>query len=802
MNRKLKYILTVLLFILAVVFLIRTITGYDVWWHLKTGEYIVKNLAIPRTDIFSIPAYGNQWMDLHWFFQVILYIFYAVFGISGPILLQMLCILTLLILLFRFYGQDDNFLLRIFLIFLLLVAISTRFIIRPEMVSYILLFFCFSILYEYKYNNRDYLWFLPVIQLIWVNSHSLFVLGLVLMFSYLIGELLSAMRPKFLLPDRYRLKGKKYRRLAGIFSVSVIICFINPFTYKGVIYPYTLFVEIGGWARKFMPGISEFIPPFSHPEILLQSMPLICYIILISVSAVFIVLNIRRIDFSHFLVYVIFLYFSVLTIRNTAIFAIVAVPITVINANQFFANSNRNFAGTNVKVNIIKNISAGVLALIISGLIYSIVTNRYYIRERDYTRFGWGVSQLVYPEKAVDFVNKKKISGNFYNSADIGGYLIWRFYPERKVLFDMRVEIYGLGFAMHWNECLQDFRRWEQLADRYGVNFVLINHNSFEAEQILPELARHKNWELVYFDEITSVFIRNLPENHNIIKSEVLDFSLSQESFKKENFSLGILNKARFFHLIGRIQEAEYIYRETLKAFPEYYEIYFALGILERRISNWPKAIENFRKALAINSRYPPARFHLAEALYYLGNVYYNSGNFAEAQKSYEESIRFNPGFALSYSGLGNVYKKKGLINKAVEFYERALAIDPFSARTHFKLGYAYEDIGMYIQAIEHYKKAIQFSSGYVQAHFNLGNVYMSSGMLNEAIKKYKKVIQLNPKFAGAYYHLGWIYKEKGDYKSAVKNWEKYLELNPGSPEAEVLRIEISAIKSRIDTHE
>ena len=46
---------------------------FDYWWHARTGEYIVDELTIPRTDPFTFTANGEHWVDHEWLAQVPMY---------------------------------------------------------------------------------------------------------------------------------------------------------------------------------------------------------------------------------------------------------------------------------------------------------------------------------------------------------------------------------------------------------------------------------------------------------------------------------------------------------------------------------------------------------------------------------------------------------------------------------------------------------------------------------------------------------------------------------------------------------
>jgi hypothetical protein len=54
---------------------------------------------------------------------------------------------------------------------------------------------------------------------------------------------------------------------------------------------------------------------------------------------------------------------------------------------------------------------------------------------------------------------------------------------------------------------------WREVLDRYEVNFILI-----ESDSILAAfLAEGDEWQSVYDDAIATVFLRNTPENQDIL---------------------------------------------------------------------------------------------------------------------------------------------------------------------------------------------------------------------------------------------------------------------------------------------
>ncbi|MCX5687559.1 MAG: hypothetical protein NTV71_02805, partial [Candidatus Omnitrophica bacterium] len=78
-----RLLVLILLFILIAVSQINTIVDSDLWCHFKTGEYIVKNLTIPKVDIFSYTLENQAWIDHSWLAQILFYFTFFKFGWLG-----------------------------------------------------------------------------------------------------------------------------------------------------------------------------------------------------------------------------------------------------------------------------------------------------------------------------------------------------------------------------------------------------------------------------------------------------------------------------------------------------------------------------------------------------------------------------------------------------------------------------------------------------------------------------------------------------------------------------------------------
>ena len=66
------------------------LTDSDTGWHIRTGEWILKNSRVPVTDIFSFTKAGQPWFAWEWLSDVLMAVVHAHFGLAGIVLLSLL----------------------------------------------------------------------------------------------------------------------------------------------------------------------------------------------------------------------------------------------------------------------------------------------------------------------------------------------------------------------------------------------------------------------------------------------------------------------------------------------------------------------------------------------------------------------------------------------------------------------------------------------------------------------------------------------------------------------------------------
>ena len=475
----------------------------DFGFHLKAGEYIWSTWSIPDRDVFSYLAAGNRWVDSHWLFQLVLYGVYSVAGIPGIILLRISVLVAAFALLLATVYRREYFAISVFVGLLALSNTFHRFVIRPELLSFLFLAAFFFLLERFSRHPRLSLIAIPLLQVIWTNAHGLHILGVAFVGLYVLGDalqvlahrLVSAVPDPGIAPRELRLKG-----YLVVLTCAALLPNANGI--DGILYPLAIFRELRSEVSWF-PAISELVPPFLvYQPGMIEIVTF--YKAFLVISALTWLGSIRRLRFAHALLYAAFLYVSLLAYRNIALFAIVATPITVRNLHEALDHARgavRFRLPTRMQAAAVTSL---VMLFVAAGVWTVTVDGRFYKWMHWKRSFGVGVSKR-YPAGVVEHL--KSIDGNIFNGADIGGYLIWKLYPEKQVALDGRWEVYGESLS--WlSGAYSDPAVFSLLVERHDIAAVVLSRGSLWARRMGPWIRRSPGWKRTLVTPNAVVFER------------------------------------------------------------------------------------------------------------------------------------------------------------------------------------------------------------------------------------------------------------------------------------------------------
>ncbi|MCX5833036.1 MAG: hypothetical protein NTV99_00700, partial [Deltaproteobacteria bacterium] len=195
-----------------------------------------------------------------------------------------------------------------------------------------------------------------------------------------------------------------------------------------------------------------------------------------------------------------------------------------------------------------RNLKPAALALflILSG--YIVFTSLVLLDQR--TWFGKGLDELA-PVKEAEFIMKNKLPPPLFNDYFVGGYMIWKMYPEYKVMIDPRYGPYAKQVIPDYKRLMGrlDVGAMNQFLERYPAKVALV-HLAEEAPVIL-RLMQSGQWSLVYFEKNAAVLVHKtlIPS----LQKEALEADIGPERFRDVN-NPSMLRKLFMLYLLFNLE--------------------------------------------------------------------------------------------------------------------------------------------------------------------------------------------------------------------------------------------------------
>ncbi|MGE5305637.1 MAG: hypothetical protein ACM3TN_20190 [Alphaproteobacteria bacterium] len=458
----------------------------DTGYHIRTGEFIIRNWTIPTHDIFSYLKPAPKWIAHEWLSEVLMAMIYHATGLSGIVIFFAAFLALTHAFLYQCLRRRSGDVLAVILITAIAVATSaTHWLARPHVFSLALTLAWYHALNSYQFNHRNTLKYLPALMLLWVNLHGGFVLGLILLVIFTLGNCFGAIAaPPSIAEERWR----KAKQLALFAILCAGVACINPRGYEILLFPFKLTSD-----QLLMDRVTEFLSPNFHKPLPFK------YMLLIFITAV--AFSRIRLDPIEVGLVVLLTYMSLYSVRYVSLYAIIVAPplLRLIEDLfsqlpprfwQFYRRRTQNLAVLEPSTShyLWPAISVSLTtALAITGLIHF---------EFSTTRF---------PVAAVEFLKHAAIPGNIFNDDEFGDYMIFAAWPQYRVFIDGRSDMYGPDRITDYLKVADGQPDWENTIQKYDISLVFFAPQS----PIAAILRGRKDWSVIYSDEIASIFLRN-----------------------------------------------------------------------------------------------------------------------------------------------------------------------------------------------------------------------------------------------------------------------------------------------------
>jgi hypothetical protein len=449
----------------------------DLGRHLRVGEYILRSLSIPHTDLFSHTMLGQPFIPYEWLSEVAFAAVFRVAGLPGVSVfcaLIMAVALTLVFLLMIRAGTDT--LLSLIATLIAVVLTGIHWLARPHLFTILA---AVLLLWLLKRSDKKALIWSSLLFVFWANLHGGFTYGLILIGLFLAGAVLEK-------------QWARARQHAIMLACSIVATIVNP---AGI----RLHQHVFGYLRNsyLVDHTLEYLSPNFHKPAL-QTF-LLAIIVVVAVLAV----SRRRVATTTLLVLLVNTAFALYSARNIPLFAVTALPLLAIHfdaewrayGSAWLRRVRGAFELGQARGTTAPWIGIFVLALIVLGL-------------NDGKLFGSPVTQTAFaaqqfPVAAVQRARAAQLQGRIFNQFTWGGYLLHA-WPEQKVFIDGQTDFYGADLTKTYQDIVQLNPGWRTQLDQWKIDLVVMPANS----KLVAEIVTNGRWKLWYRDQTAVIIVR------------------------------------------------------------------------------------------------------------------------------------------------------------------------------------------------------------------------------------------------------------------------------------------------------
>ncbi len=531
-KNKFYFLFLIMAYYLVFAFLLYNSFSYldpDFGWHLKVGEQIWLKKAVPRFEYYDYTLEGKTWVDHEWLINLINFLIYSKFGyIALNFLFAFIILITLIILnIFtqKYFIKNKNvFLSILFFQAFGVIAMSPHLGVRMQEITVLNLTVLLIILCSYNQNKKisTILWLIPLFYF-WACSHAGFLIGIVLLFLWLIINIIKIALKKYSTKFYYlnlnnTLNFKELSKALLIIILSIISTTLTPYGLK-------LYSFLSEYASNtyYLTHIKEWLPIYyfslNYYQISYLAIAL-SFLLLYSYFA-FTRNQFYKINLWNFCLFMLFFVLAIKSRRHFPLFFVVSFPFIIyFLTNHLFSHLKINLSNFPRLIKIYL-----ILALFFAGSFFVVKTN---FTSNPFINYNFCQK---YPCEAIKFLknNPQYSKLKIFNEYGWGGFMIWT-WPKKRLFIDGRLPQYEFAGHTILEEYNDFFKRGEaeKKLKQYNIQLVLLkkpqpiqadwlerfifsfNENDFKnpTNYLTNYLKNSPNWKLVYDDKISYIYVK------------------------------------------------------------------------------------------------------------------------------------------------------------------------------------------------------------------------------------------------------------------------------------------------------
>jgi len=165
--------------------------------------------------------------------------------------------------------------------------------------------------------------------------------------------------------------------------------------------------------------------------------------------------------------------------------------------------------------------------------------------------------------------------------------------------------------------------------------------------------------------------------------------------------------------------------------------------------------------------------------LVHIGQAFKDGGDFAKAERTFKDALKFKDAEAGAWLGLAQVHLKENRLEDADKELRNSLRLDPGNSMAHIVLGTIYLMKNDLPSALGEFKIAINLRPQYVYAWAGYADALLRSQEFERAQKAISKLAGLNPRFPDLLLLRAKMALAQGDREQVLRLLQEYLKIRP-----------------------
>jgi hypothetical protein len=467
---------------------LRLLNDPGIGWHIRTGEWILQNHAIPHTDLFSNVT-TRPWFAWEWLFDLGVGKVHAWWGLNGVLAGGAIVIALTFALLFRLTLRRGASLLPAMVFVVLAVLASTiHGLARPHLFTWLFTLLCWYLIEEKR--STIWFWAIPGIVLVWANIHGGFLVAFALMGLTLAGDLWNFVGGR---DDHARADAV---RVSRVLAAALVASFVNP-------YGTALYSHIYEYLTDSF--LMQHIQEMQSPDF--RTVAAKCLFVLLLLTLSIAIVRRSRLRPGEMLVLVFFAYEALFAARNIPLACIVlTLTVAPVLAPPEESKSpihplRRRLRGFSDRMGAMEFQTRGHLwAIAFTVVTLGVCAHGGRLLGTQVIDANFNADR--FPVHAVDFVVQHPPTSPLFTTDAWGGYVIYRAWPTVRVVVDDRHDMYGSEYMKRYLKVVEGNWDWQQQLQATGAGAALVSPSS----AIGSLLRLSPAWRLIYDDGQALIF--------------------------------------------------------------------------------------------------------------------------------------------------------------------------------------------------------------------------------------------------------------------------------------------------------